>query len=165
MTEENKRSIIKSISWRITGSLDTFVLAFLITGKITHASAISVSEVLTKVILYYLHERGWNKILWGKKSATVWSFKDLVDRFVETFLFSGKWTLETLWSKILVPWAKRVVGSISWTVSALIEVVYPLQRKDWPMLAVKDKLSFNFEEFKNQAIADMVRHEVAYEIV
>jgi hypothetical protein len=33
------------------------------------------------------------------------------------------------------------------------------------MLAVKDKLSFNFEEFKNQAIADMVRHEVAYEIV
>ena len=71
MTEENKRSIIKSISWRITGSLDTFVLAFLITGKIIHASAISVSEVLTKVILYYLHERGWNKILWGKKSATV----------------------------------------------------------------------------------------------
>jgi len=64
--ELKKRSIIKAISWRITGSLDTFILSLVITGNITTASVISVAELATKIILYYLHERTWNFIQWGK---------------------------------------------------------------------------------------------------
>ena len=66
MKEYKKRSIVKAISWRITGTTDTFIISYLITGKLTYASAISVTEVVTKICLYYFHERTWNRITWGK---------------------------------------------------------------------------------------------------
>lgn len=66
MSEYNLRSVIKAITWRLTGTIDTFVVSFFITGKVFYATAISLTEVLTKVFLYYLHERIWNKIKWGK---------------------------------------------------------------------------------------------------
>lgn len=66
MVEKSYRSLIKSISWRITGTIDTFVISFLITGQIKFALSISGVEVITKIILYYLHERLWNKINIGR---------------------------------------------------------------------------------------------------
>ena len=63
-----KRSLIKSITWRIVASLDTFVIAWLVTGKSSWAGIIAMFEVLTKTFLYYFHERGWNYILWGKRT-------------------------------------------------------------------------------------------------
>jgi len=61
------RSFVKAISWRTIGTADTFILAFLITHKAVTAVSIASLEVLTKTILYYMHERGWNKIKWGRK--------------------------------------------------------------------------------------------------
>jgi uncharacterized membrane protein len=61
----HRRSIAKSISWRTLGSLDTFVLGFLITGNAFWAGSIASLEVLTKLVLYYLHERAWGHIRWG----------------------------------------------------------------------------------------------------
>lgn len=61
------RSIIKAISWRVTGSIDTFVVSYFITGKATLALSISGIEVITKIILFYFHERLWNKIKFGRK--------------------------------------------------------------------------------------------------
>jgi uncharacterized membrane protein len=66
-TETHGRSIAKAISWRATGSLDTFVLAVLITGSSTLAGGVALAEVLTKTALYYLHERVWALIRWGKR--------------------------------------------------------------------------------------------------
>lgn len=60
--DRHRRSLVKAISWRITGSIDTFVLGWLITGSARVAGTISALEVITKVILYYLHERVWLKI-------------------------------------------------------------------------------------------------------
>jgi uncharacterized membrane protein len=60
-----KRSIAKTISWRVLGSLDTMLLGYIFTGSITLAGSIASAEVLTKVVLYYLHERGWAHIKWG----------------------------------------------------------------------------------------------------
>ena len=65
-TVSRKRSLIKSITWRLIASLDTFVIAWFITGKLSWASSIASLEILTKTFLYYFHERGWNYILWGK---------------------------------------------------------------------------------------------------
>lgn len=60
------RSLIKSVSWRAVGSLDTFILSFLITGNVKHAASIASIEVLTKVVLYYVHERVWRRVSWGR---------------------------------------------------------------------------------------------------
>jgi uncharacterized membrane protein len=60
------RSLIKTISWRITGSLSTFVISFLITGNFVIAGSIAIIQVTANTILYYLHERLWNKVSWGK---------------------------------------------------------------------------------------------------
>jgi sulfate adenylyltransferase subunit 1 (EFTu-like GTPase family)/uncharacterized membrane protein len=66
-TETHARSIAKAISWRATGSLDTFILAALITGSSTVAGGVALAEVLTKTVLYYLHERLWALIPWGRR--------------------------------------------------------------------------------------------------
>lgn len=63
--ETRKRSIIKAFSWRTLGSIDTFMLGWLFTGSATAAGAIASTEVLTKMVLYYLHERGWSLVNWG----------------------------------------------------------------------------------------------------
>lgn len=66
MTDTHSRSLAKAISWRITGTLDTFLISWLITGEILIASAIAFTEIITKVFLYWAHERVWNKVTWGK---------------------------------------------------------------------------------------------------
>jgi uncharacterized membrane protein len=60
-----RRSVAKSISWRTLGSLDTFVLAFLITGRLSWGASIAGAEVVTKTVLYYVHERAWAHVAWG----------------------------------------------------------------------------------------------------
>lgn len=64
--ERHRRTIIKATSWRFFGSLDTFLIALVITGNIVQTASISVSEIFTKISLYWLHERIWQKISWGK---------------------------------------------------------------------------------------------------
>lgn len=66
MAEKHYRSFIKAISWRLTGSLDTMIIALLITGRVKWALSISGIELFTKVFLYYVHERVWNKISVGR---------------------------------------------------------------------------------------------------
>lgn len=65
--EHHLRSIIKAITWRITGTLDTMIISFIITGHLKWAITIGFVELFTKMILYYIHERIWNKIKAGKK--------------------------------------------------------------------------------------------------
>lgn len=66
MTEDNKRSLAKAISWRVMGTVDTFIISWLITGHLALAGGIAFTEVLTKICLYWLHERAWNRISWGR---------------------------------------------------------------------------------------------------
>jgi uncharacterized membrane protein len=56
------KSVVKTISWRCIATLDTFAIAWLITGHLDWAGAIAGLEIMTKTILYYLHERGWARI-------------------------------------------------------------------------------------------------------
>jgi uncharacterized membrane protein len=66
MEEKAYRSIIKTISWRTVGTLDTIAVSYFITNSFAMAASIGSIEVVTKMILYYFHERGWNKIKLGK---------------------------------------------------------------------------------------------------
>ncbi len=63
--EKNWRSLAKAVSWRMTGSLDTFILALLFTGNLKVSAAIGGAEIFTKIMLYYLHERAWGRIGFG----------------------------------------------------------------------------------------------------
>ncbi|MGY8918463.1 MAG: DUF2061 domain-containing protein [Flavobacteriales bacterium] len=54
-----KRHVFKTITWRIVGTLDTFLLSWLITGNIKIGLTIGGVEIITKMILYYFHERLW----------------------------------------------------------------------------------------------------------
>jgi uncharacterized membrane protein len=67
MNDTSIRSLAKAVSWRITGTIDTFLISWLITGQILLASGIALTEIMTKIILFWLHERVWNKIKWGKE--------------------------------------------------------------------------------------------------
>ena len=67
MRDAHYRSLIKALSWRLTGTIDTTILAFIITRQIKWAISIGLVEIVTKTILYYLHERLWNKISIGRK--------------------------------------------------------------------------------------------------
>ncbi|MXO47079.1 DUF2061 domain-containing protein [Erythrobacter vulgaris] len=63
--EAHSRSFAKAVSWRILGSIDTFLLSWFFTGSYKAAGAIAVTEVLTKMVLYYFHERAWANVSWG----------------------------------------------------------------------------------------------------
>jgi uncharacterized membrane protein/peptidoglycan hydrolase-like protein with peptidoglycan-binding domain len=66
--ECHRRSVFKAVSWRALGSLDTFVVSYFITGSFVFAGSIASAETVTKVFLYYLHERAWSSLAWGQKS-------------------------------------------------------------------------------------------------
>lgn len=70
--EEHRRSIAKGISWRITGTIDTTIVAFLITGDCSKALRIGATEIITKLVLYYLHERIWQRISLGRVRPSEW---------------------------------------------------------------------------------------------
>lgn len=66
MNSKSSRSFAKTLTWRIVATTDTFLIAWLITGDWSWAGAIAGIEVMTKMFLYYAHERVWDKIIWGR---------------------------------------------------------------------------------------------------
>ena len=60
-----KRHFAKTVTWRVIGTLDTMVLAWIVTGSPITGVKIGGLEVITKMILYFFHERAWYKINFG----------------------------------------------------------------------------------------------------
>lgn len=67
--ETKRRSILKAISWRTWATITTAVLVFFFTGKFALAITIGLLEVFAKMALYFVHERFWQKIRYGKKEV------------------------------------------------------------------------------------------------
>src|SRR4051794_41154294 len=65
--DSHPRSIAKAVSWRILGSIDTFALSFIFTGSFKLAGSIALTEMFTKMFLYYVHERIWSAIPWSQR--------------------------------------------------------------------------------------------------
>jgi uncharacterized membrane protein len=65
LSNANKRHLIKTITWRILGTLDTILLAWLISGDPMIGLKIGLVEVVTKMLLYFLHEKVWYKFNFG----------------------------------------------------------------------------------------------------
>ena len=64
--DSNKRSITKALTWRALASLATFIISYVVTGNFAAATGIASVQVVVNLILYYVHERIWNKINWGQ---------------------------------------------------------------------------------------------------
>jgi uncharacterized membrane protein len=64
--DKHYRSVVKAISWRATGTIDTILISWLITGQLKWAFSIGFVELFTKVGLYYAHERVWDRLNFGR---------------------------------------------------------------------------------------------------
>jgi uncharacterized membrane protein len=64
--DSQKRTIVKTLTWCVTASLTTFIIAWILTGDLLIGVSIGSIEAITKVLLYYFHERIWNNIGWAK---------------------------------------------------------------------------------------------------
>lgn len=67
MRDHHKRSIVKTLSYRFSASIITTLIVYVLTGKLLLSLSIGFIEAISKLIWYYIHERIWNKIEWGKK--------------------------------------------------------------------------------------------------
>ena len=65
--ETKRRSLLRVISWRITATVTTMIISWLITGKLDTALKIGVIEVFAKILLQYIHERVWMSFKFGLK--------------------------------------------------------------------------------------------------
>jgi uncharacterized membrane protein len=66
MTESHSRSLAKAVSYRILGSLATGIIFYVFTGKATLSVGAGALDMVTKIGLYFLHERVWNHIHFGR---------------------------------------------------------------------------------------------------
>ena len=71
MPDSRKRHLIKTVTWRAIGTLDTILLSWFISGDPLVGLKIGTAEVLTKMVLYYLHERVWYRINFGLEQRSV----------------------------------------------------------------------------------------------
>ena len=65
-TDLKKRTVVKTLTWRVTASLTTFIIAWILTGDLLMGISIGSIEAIAKIFLYYFHERFWNNISWAK---------------------------------------------------------------------------------------------------
>lgn len=67
MSDSNKRTLLKTLTWRLTGSTSTFTIAYILTGSLGISSGIAVVQMIVNTFLYWFHESAWNKTKWGQR--------------------------------------------------------------------------------------------------
>ena len=65
--ETSMRSVVKALSWRIVATLTTTGLGFAVTGRFDLAITVGIFAAVAKMALYFMHERVWNKLEFGRK--------------------------------------------------------------------------------------------------
>ena len=66
VSDKPVRSFLKALSWRVVGTIDTMVVSYFVVADVKTASMIAGVDFVTKMILYFFHERLWNTIKWGR---------------------------------------------------------------------------------------------------
>ena len=96
------------MTWRIIASLDTTIISYFLTDDIGIAVSIGSLEILTKMVIYFFHERAWNRLNWGKKQgdnenlividsnvrsivkATTWRILGTLDTITISYFLTGE---------------------------------------------------------------------------
>ena len=67
LSDTQGRTLAKTVTWRITGSTSAMIIAYLVTGSVAISSTIGIVHLIANTLLYWVHERVWSRIRWGKK--------------------------------------------------------------------------------------------------
>lgn len=137
----HKRHALKAVTWRIVGTLDTMLLAWIISGDPLMGVKIGFAEVLTKMILYYLHERVWFKINLDKNGMLR---ESRLRHLVKTVTWRAVGTLDTM----LIAWiitGNPLIGVKIGIAELLTKMVlYYLHERVWY------RISFGLNQRKNK---------------
>lgn len=97
MSNSHQRHLAKAVTWRIVGTIDTMLLAWIISGDPMIGVKVGFSEVATKIFLYYLHERVWFKINLSKNGKRLESRKRHIAKAVSWRFFGTLDTMMLAW--------------------------------------------------------------------
>ena len=61
--DPRSKSVLKTLTWRVLASTDTLIIAWVLTGSFKLAGSIMSVEIVTKMFLYYVHERAWSRFM------------------------------------------------------------------------------------------------------
>lgn len=133
MSDSHVRSVVKGITWRVSATMDTILLAFIVTGAFANAVKIGMVEVFTKIALYYVHERVWNIIPFGRihgvgptharslVKGVSWRFFGTMDTIIISYFITGVWAsafaiggLELITKVGLYYVHERAWGKVKW---------------------------------------------------
>ncbi|MHA7865483.1 DUF2061 domain-containing protein [Flagellimonas marinaquae] len=93
--EDNKRHLLKTLTWRLLASVDTFILSFFFTGSLNMGVRITLVEVLTKIVLYFVHEKLWfrlnlvHSVTRHLVKTISWRMLGTLDTMLLTWLITG----------------------------------------------------------------------------
>lgn len=117
----SKRHLAKTISWRCIGTLDTVLISYFVTGEISYSIKIGAFEIISKMLLYYFHERLWfrSKINNSNKRHILktfsWRFIGTIDTFTISWIITGNLfagvkigLIETISKMILYFWHEKL---------------------------------------------------------
>ena len=63
---KKRRTLVKTLTWRFSATLTTVAIVWAFTGRLDIAASVGGVEIVLKMLLYYLHERAWNMVSWGR---------------------------------------------------------------------------------------------------
>jgi len=73
--ETHSRTVAKTLSWRVLATIITSCLVWVLTGKLELGFSIGLLDCLTKIVIYYLHERMWSKVRFGYATPVAVSYR------------------------------------------------------------------------------------------
>lgn len=124
----HKRHIAKAITWRIVGTIDTMLLAWIISGNPLIGVKVGFAEVLTKMLLYYLHERVWFRVNLSKDGRTLESRKRHLAKTV-TWRLVG--TIDTMFLAWIISGDPLIGLKVGFAEVVTKMVLYYLHERAW----------------------------------
>ena len=138
-----KRHIAKTVTWRLIGTLDTILLSWFITGDAFIGLKIGLIETITKMVLYFFHERIWFKINLSKNGRILASRKR---HLAKTFTWRGVGTLDTFLISWIISGNPLTGLKIGFAEVITKMVLYYLHERMWY------KIDFGLEKRRNNAV-------------
>ena len=96
ISESHLRSLLKGISWRLVGTIDTMMVSYFFTGNLKISGKIGATEIITKIILYYFHERIWiyflknrDEHIFSFAKAVTWRIIGTLDTMLLAWFYTG----------------------------------------------------------------------------
>ena len=141
MDPSKKRHLLKTVSWRIVGTLDTIILSWIISGNPLTGLKIGFAEVITKMVLYYFHERAWFKINLSKDGEILESRKRHI---AKTFTWRLIGTMDTMLLAWIISGNPMVGLKIGFAEVITKMALYYFHERLWY------KIDFGVEDIRNR---------------